>query len=545
MRLAAEEAEGLTRLQELSTRLLTATDLQSLLEEVLTATIALQGADFGNLQLYKPDTQTLEIIAHRGFQQDFLNYFGRVHEGSAAGGRALQRWERVIIEDVQTDPDYEPHRQIAAAAGFRAVQSIPLFSRSGELLGMISTHFREPHRPSEIELRLTDLYARQAAEVVESKRMEQSLRESEERFRSLVDGIKDCAIFMLDPDGRVITWNDGAERIKGYRAQEILGQHFSCLYEQDDIQSGKPAQALIVAAATGRCEDEGWRRRKDGSRFWANVIITALEDETGKLKGFAKLTRDMTERKRAEETLRNVQVELTHAARVMTMGELTASIAHEINQPLTAIVSNAQACARLLASAAPDLDEARAATADIVEAGTRASAVIAQMRALLQKTIPTKTRLDFNTVIEEMIGFTRSELNAHRVLVQLDLLAGLPPVLGDRVQLQQVLLNLMMNGIEAMATVTNWPRILLIRSQVHDSHSVLVAMQDSGVGLNLQDMDRLFSTFFTTKSGGMGMGLAISRSIIETHGGRLWAVAHPGSGATFCFTLPAFRTEAP
>jgi len=149
--------------------------------------------------------------------------------------------------------------------------------------------------------------------------------------------------------------------------------------------------------------------------------------------------------------------------------------------------------------------------------------------------------LNLNEVIQEILSLTRSELRTHQISVQTDLPAGLPPVLGDRVQLQQVLLNLMMNGIEAMATVTNWPRLLLIRSQVHDAHSVLVAVQDSGVGLNLQDMDRLFSTFFTTKSGGMGMGLAISRSIIEAHGGRLWAAARHGPGATFHFTLPTSR----
>ena len=180
----------------------------------------------------------------------------------------------------------------------------------------------------------------------------------------------------------------------------------------------------------------------------------------------------------------------------------------------------------------------REAVGDIAAAGTRASEVIARIRALVQKAAPEKMWLDLNEVIQEVLGLTRSELHTSQVSVQTELLAGLPPVLGDRVQLQQVLLNLMMNGIEAMAAVTNWPRMLLIRSQVHDSHSVLVAVQDSGVGLNPQDMDRLFSTFFTTKSGGMGMGLAISRSIIEAHGGRLWAAANPGPGATFHFTLP-------
>jgi signal transduction histidine kinase len=223
---------------------------------------------------------------------------------------------------------------------------------------------------------------------------------------------------------------------------------------------------------------------------------------------------------------------------MVTMGELTASIAHEINQPLTAVIANANACWRLLADASPDLDEVRAATRDIGEAGTRASAVISRIRALLQKTVPEQTILDINKVVLEVIGLTRSEVRAHQVAVQTDFLAGLPPILGDRIQLQQVLLNLIMNGIEAMSEVTIGRRLLL-RSQLYESHSVLVAVQDCGVGLDPQDLDHVFTTFFTTKPGGMGMGLAISRSIIEGHGGRLWAAVNPGPGATFHFTLPA------
>ena len=306
----ATELSAMTRLHEFSTRLLASTELQRILEDVLSATISLQSADFGNVQLYNPETHTLEIIAQQGFRQDFLDYFNSVHEDSAACGRALQRLERVIIEDVQTDPGFEPHRQIAASAGFRAVQSTPLFCRSGEPLGMISTHFRQPHRPSERDLRLTDLYARQAAEMIERRRAEEALRKSEERFRLSIEGIKDYAIIILDPDGRVIGWNTGAERINGYRSQEILGQHFSRFYEPGDIQTREPERGLRVAVAAGRFEAEGWRIRKDGSRFWANVVVTTLKDETGKLQGFVKVTRDMTEQKRAEDALKKAFEEI-------------------------------------------------------------------------------------------------------------------------------------------------------------------------------------------------------------------------------------------
>jgi GAF domain-containing protein len=165
-------------------------------------------------------------VAHRGFRQDFLDHFASVEDDGAACGRAMSRRERIIIEDVLIDPAFEPHRVIAASAGFRAVQSTPLFTRSGEPLGMISTHFRKPHRPQEYQLRLTDLYARQAAALIEHKRADEALRASEERFRHMVEGVKDYAIYMVDLDGRVITWNNGAERMKGYSSQEILGPAF-------------------------------------------------------------------------------------------------------------------------------------------------------------------------------------------------------------------------------------------------------------------------------------------------------------------------------
>ena len=300
----AAELAAMTRLHQLSTRLLARAELQPLLEEILDATMALLHADFGNVQLYNPKTQALEIVAHRGFKKDFLDYFNLVQEGTASCGMAWQRGERVVVEDVLTDRGFAPHLEIVAAAGYRAVQSTPLFRHNGEPLGMISTHFRQPHRPSERELRLTDLYARQAVELIERKRAEEALCTSEEHFRHLVEGVKDYALYMLDLDGRVVTWNDGAKRMKGYSSEEILGRHISLFYEPHDVESGQPQRALTEAVATGRFEDEGWRVRKDGSRFWANIIVTALKDETGGIRGFSKMTRDMTERKRTNEALR-------------------------------------------------------------------------------------------------------------------------------------------------------------------------------------------------------------------------------------------------
>ena len=539
MRTSAEEAEGMTRLHELSTRLLAATELQPLLDEVLEATMTMLNADFGNVQLCDPETGALKIVAQRGFQQEFLDYFDRVEEGTASCGAALQRGERVVVEDVETDPIFAPHRTIVAAAGYRAVQSTPLFSRGGEPLGMISTHFRRPHRPSERELRLVDLYARQAAEMIERNRAEEALRRTEERFRLLVESVQDYAIFVLDSTGHVISWNAGAEHITGYRSEEIIGRHFSCFYPPEDLRIGKPEVDLRIAAAEGRFKDEGWRIRKDGSRFWANIVITALRGPQGELVGFSKITRDLSERKQAEEALGEAQAELAHVTRVTMLGELVASIAHEVNQPLGAIVTNGQAGLRLLARESPDLHKSREVIERMISDGLRASDVITRVRALLKRQDAEKAPLNVNEIIQEVIALMSPELSKSEIHLQTALVAGLPAVLGDRVQLQQVLLNLILNAKEAMSGVGWQPRELGITSLVSQSGEVMVAVRDSGTGLDPRDGDRIFDAFFTTKAEGLGLGLSISWRIIEAHGGRLWATPNEDQGATIQFTLPA------
>ena len=237
-----------------------------------------------------------------------------------------------------------------------------------------------------------------------------------------------------------------------------------------------------------------------------------------------------------ELALTETRLELAHVARIATMGELTASIAHEINQPLTAVVNNGNFALRQVASGAPNLEELREAIAEIVNDGTRASAVISRIRALLQKGAPDRVELDINEVIQEVAILVRHEATRSRVSVRLDLAADLPRVLGDHVQLQQVLINLVINSIEAMRTLTDRPRELLIKS-MRNSDAVLIQVQDSGKGLDPEQAGRIFEPFFTTKPEGIGMGLSISRSIIESHGGRLWTVTG-SSGALFQFTLP-------
>jgi C4-dicarboxylate-specific signal transduction histidine kinase len=250
------------------------------------------------------------------------------------------------------------------------------------------------------------------------------------------------------------------------------------------------------------------------------------------------LLRTRVARQRAEEALKKTEEELERVARVTTMGELTASIAHEVNQPLAAVVTNANASLRWLSASPPNFDEAREALRRIIRDGNRASDVIARIRALLKKGEPVTRSLDFNDIVREIVALMQSETSRRGAALKTDLAANLPAVTGDRVQLQQLLLNLVINALDSMSGITDRPRVVRIRTSAPDTKSILIAVEDSGVGLDPEQMARLFDAFYTTKSEGLGMGLSISRSIIEAHGGKLWAAPNEGPGATFQFTLP-------
>ena len=237
--------------------------------------------------------------------------------------------------------------------------------------------------------------------------------------------------------------------------------------------------------------------------------------------------------------MRRAQSELAHASRVATLGELSASIAHDVNQPLSAIITNAQACLGFLRSSSPDLDEVRDAIEWIVKDGNRAGEVIGRIRELSRKAEPEVSQIDINGLVEETAALVRGEAFGHKVVVQPELASGLPRIRGDKIQLQQVLINLVMNGIQAMASVADRARVLILRTQRHGDDQILVAVEDVGVGIEPENLGRLFNAFYTTKASGLGIGLSISRSIVEAHGGRVWAAPNAGPGMTFQFTLSA------
>jgi PAS domain S-box-containing protein len=383
---------------------------------------------------------------------------------------------------------------------------------------------------------------REAEERIDLGRAEEALRRSEV-YLAEAQKLSHTGSFGWDVSSGKIYWSQETFRIFEYDppTEPTLELVFHRTHPED---------RALVRQAIDRVSNE----RKDfdfehrllmpnGSVKYLRVVGRPSKDESGCFEFVGAVT-DVTERKRAEEELhqkeaclREAQTELAHVSRVTTMGELAASIAHEVNQPLAGIATNANAGLHWLAGEMPNLEEAREAFRRIIRDGNRAAEVISRMRALFKKARTATEWLDINEAIEEVVILTQSEVRRKKVALRMELAADLPPVMGDRVQLQQVVVNLILNAIEAMSTMEDRERDLLISTQPGEGDEVCVAVQDSGIGLDPKNVERIFDAFHTTKPGGLGMGLSISRSIVERHGGRLWAVSNDGPGATFRFTL--------
>jgi PAS domain S-box-containing protein len=520
-------------------------ELGKLIKTLLRIAVEHAGAERGLLILFQGDEPQIaaEATTGRGQVEVTLRQTAALPAELPASvlHYVIRTRESVILDDALAQNPFSADGYIRQKHA-RSVLCLPLVKQS-KLIGVLylennlASHVFTPARISVLEL-----LASQAAISLENARLYTDLQEREARIRRLVDS-NIIGIVIWDFQGRIIDANQAFLDIVGYARQDLVSGRLRWMELTPAEWRDADDQALAELKAAGTVQPrEKEYFRKDGSRV--PILIARALFEWKPDQGLAFVI-DMTDRQRAEEKLRaseqrllDTQIELAHVTRVTTLGELAASIAHEVNQPLAAVVANAEACLRWLDRGTPDLGAARRSVECIIEDGNRAGEVIRRVRALANKTDIEKAPLDINDVVKEVIALVQGELVSHRVSLRTELAPVLPMILGDRVQLQQVIINLVMNGIEAMRSVADRPRELVVRSGQDEPRQALISVADCGVGIAAENVDRLFNPFFTTKSGGMGMGLSICRSIMEAHGGRLWATATGPHGATFQFTLP-------
>jgi PAS domain S-box-containing protein len=456
--------------------------------------------------------------------------------------------EAVILDDGAAENPFAADAYLHQHQA-RSILCLPLINQS-KLIGVLYLENNlAPHVFTPDRLAVLKLLASQAAVSLENARLYRDGVEREAKIRRLVDA-NIIGIFLWESEGQIVDANDAFLRMVGQNREDLAAGRLRWTdltppeWHKRHEQEWTPE--IRMTGIVQPYEKEYFR--KDGSRV--PVLVGAAGFDASGKQGVSFVL-DLTERKRAEAAARDserrfreVQMDLAHANRVATMGQLTASIAHEVQQPIAATVATAQAALRWLGAQPPELEEVRKGLVRIVRDGYRAGDVIGRIRGLIEKAPPRRDALAINEAILEVIALLHGEVVKHGVSVQTQLAEGLPRIQGDRVQLQQVILNLLINAIEAMRGVGEGARELLVRTTPAETGGVLVAVQDAGPGLDPAKRARLFEAFYTTKPGGLGMGLSICSSIIEAHGGRLWAEANEPRGAMFQFTVPAHPGSA-
>ena len=514
--------------------------LDRLIETLMTIALKNAAAERGLLILLQGDT--LRIEAEGRSDQKTVKVTVRREAVTPADipesvlHYVVRTRQSVILDDALAQDPFSTDDYIREKRA-RSVLCLPLVKQA-KLIGLL---YLENNLASRVftpaRISILELLASQAAISLENARLYGELMASEERWRNLFESVP-VGVSMIGPDRHYVAVNPAFQKMTGYSEAEL--SHLSPVditHEDDRVATGAIIAANEADEPYYARRIEKRYRRKDGGVIWAEVDAF-LAPVARSAPFLAAVAVDITERKRAEEALRDVRADLERMARLTTMGELTASIAHEINQPLAAIVTQSEAALRFLNRDEPDLDEVQDALSSIRQDGMRAAEVIRGLRALARKSGPQLIRLDIDDVIRQVLALARGELVRHDVVLHTELAAGDPPVMADRVQLQQVLLNLIMNGVEAMRGVTERTRVLTVSSMLSEPDNVLVAVEDTGKGLDPAVRERMFQPFFTTKPDGLGMGLAISRSIVEAHGGRLWVSPRAPHGAEVRFTIP-------
>jgi PAS domain S-box-containing protein len=530
-------------------RIISDSPLQSVLDAV--AEHAARLCDSTNAEIYRLENNLLRLVASYGQIPVHI----QAREGFPANrdrviGRAICDRRSVHVHDLAAeDSEYPLGSSDAKRQGHRTILATPLL-RERIPIGVISFRRWEVRPFSDKQIALLETFADEAAIAIENVRLfeaekqrtlalahaNRNLQESESKFRSAIDGIAGL-VAIIAPNGELETVNRQIIEYLGRSREELTAWETSdAVHPEDRPRVLELFKRSIAAGAPFHYELR--LRRFDGEYRWFENRGVPIRDESGLIVRWSVLLVDIEDRTRALGRLQQMQSDFAHMNRVSMMGELAASLSHEITQPITAVHVNACAALNFLDKQPPDLSLARKALGCIVGDADRAGNIVGRIREQIKKTPPRKEEFDLNAAIDEVIVLGRTAITKNRVWVQTRLSQGLFPVHGDRIQLQQVVLNLLLNAVEAMGSVEAAPRDLLISTR-QDHTGVLVAVHDSGPGIDPEHLDRVFHSFYTTKQSGTGMGLSICRSIIDAHGGRLWAEANEPRGTIFQFTLPA------
>ena len=507
-------------------------DLRDVLRKCAAAAVQHLDAAFARVWTLSSDGSALELQASAGMYTHLDGHHSRILLGEHKIGLIAQERKPHLTNDAQGDPrvsdkDWVRREKITSFAGYPLV----LEERLVGVMGMFSRKAL-----TESTLEAMSFASGIIAQGIERRRAEDALRRSE-AFLAEGQRLGRMGSYSWRVATNKIEWSNELYRM--YEFEVGVPVTLELIRTRVHPQDLSLYEIMVEKARNGS-KDFEWQFRllmPDQSVKHMHSVAHATQDEHGALEYIAVI-QDVSERRQAQEALDRSRSDLAQMSKLTVMGEMAASIAHEVNQPLAAVTNNGNACLRLLANHNLEPGVLHRALEEIVADGTRASAVLARIRAFLKKGPVERNALDINEVIQEVLVLSGRELYENQISIERHLTAGLPPVLADRVQLQQVLLNLVMNGIEALTGVTDRPRKLGLQSTIDETGSVRVAVSDSGMGFG-SGMDRVFTPFFTTKAKGMGMGLSISRSLIESHGGRLWAAPNVPHGAVFSFTLPS------
>ncbi len=527
---------AMTRMQDLSTRLIQAGNFSDLVSEILDAGIAITRADMGNIQLLDRDGE-LKIAAQRGLKAPFLEFLDKAHDGVAAWGRALRPGARVIVDDIASSPVFIGTPALAAMmeAEVQAVQSTPLISRSGQLLGMFSTYYRTHRRPTERDLRLMDVLARQAADLTERKRAE----EVRAQLSAIVESSGD-AIYIYDFDGKILTWNRAAEELYGYSEREMVGRNVDAILPPE--QRAELRENIHPAVSSGKITRnlETTRMRRDGSLFAALLTISPLRDETGSAIALSVIARDITDQKRGEESLREMQ-------KLESLGLLAGGIAHDFNNLLTGVIGNAS----LLAEEFPSGSAQAEMVESLIQAADRMSRLTSQMLAYSGRGHFVIEPVDLSKQVIQITSLIQASIPKN-VELRLSLANNLPLVDVDVSQLQQLIMNLVINAAEAVGAASGSVelrtsvetvgeeelRANAARTTPPAGEYVGITVEDEGCGMNEATLARIFDPFFTTKFTGRGLGLSSVLGIVRGHKGLITVVSAPGAGSKFRVLFP-------